>query len=179
MSAWSWVARIGGYAAAPFTGGASIPIGEGIAQGISANEATNKQNEQLQAGNQAAMDVYSKTLQPAVDRGNAAGSTLAMMMGLPQTPQAQAPTANVEAPPLPITQEPKEPSGMVRPDMRAIPGLPPTELAAMRGRLASLNQPSASSYKMVRMQSPDGTEEQDVPEQFASQLEQAGARRVG
>jgi hypothetical protein len=176
MSAWSWVARIGGYAAAPFTGGASIPIGEAIAQGISSNEATDKQNEQLQAGNQAAMDVYGKTLQPAVDRGNAAGSTLAMMMGLPTGAQQQAPTAAQEAPPLPITQEPRK--DIIKSDMRMIPGLPPTEVAAIQGRLASLNQPSTSGYKMVRMQSPDGMEEQDVPEQFAAQLEAAGGRRI-
>lgn len=50
-----WVARIGGYAAAPFTGGASIPIGEGIAQTLGNREAIADANQTQQQATQQAL----------------------------------------------------------------------------------------------------------------------------
>jgi hypothetical protein len=49
MSWSSWIPRIVGYAAAPFTGGASIAIGEGIAQGIGNKQALDKAKGEQQA----------------------------------------------------------------------------------------------------------------------------------
>jgi len=45
MSKWGWAARIGGYAAAPFTGGASIALGEAGAQAIEAKQRANKKKK--------------------------------------------------------------------------------------------------------------------------------------
>ncbi len=95
MSWQSWAVRIGGYAAAPFTGGASIPIAEGIAQGIGNNEAIDSANAQQQQATDRAVaeqqratgisgDVYNQQradLAPYRELGGQAFSTLGGLMG--------------------------------------------------------------------------------------------------
>src|SRR5678815_2598814 len=99
MSWKAWVARAAGYGLAPFTGGASIPIGEGIAQGISGNEAIDTANAQQQAGTDRAVaeqqrassvasDIYSQQrndLAPWREQGGQAANTLGGLLGFTPT----------------------------------------------------------------------------------------------
>lgn len=109
MSWTSWIPRIAGYVAAPFTGGVSIPIGEGIAQGVTAHDAINKADATQQAGTAQAMapqqqatrasgDAYT---QQRADTQNLFGQpyqTLGSLMGLNiapiGAPMGSVPTSN-------------------------------------------------------------------------------------
>ena len=93
MSWQSWVARIGGYAAAPWTGGASIPIGEAIAQGINANEgvdkavgqqgaATASANQRLDAAGGVNKQVFDSQRRDFQSLANAPYQSLAQMSGI-------------------------------------------------------------------------------------------------
>ncbi len=62
-----WAARIGGYALAPFTGGASVPIGEGIAQGLHSNAAVKDATATQQAATQQAVGQQQSALRTAGD----------------------------------------------------------------------------------------------------------------
>jgi hypothetical protein len=175
--AWEWVARIGGYAAAPFTGGASIPVGEAIAQGISSHKAAGKAEEQLQGANQQAVDLYGQALGPFVQQGQQASNTLGGLMGFAPAP-AGAPggLASMGRSTTGATMYPNGTTGRIRP-----PDAPVTGQAQARpGSLGQMAIPSqtASSYRTVRMMAPDGSQE-DVPEAEAAIFERAGARRVG
>lgn len=166
MSAWSWVARIGGYVAAPFTGGASIPIGEAVAQGISNQEASSKANQQLQAGNDKAIGLYGQTFAPYLNSGAQASNTLAGMMGFAPSGASNtgAPMATPAAEPMPTRTRPED--------------APVTGQAYPRGTLASLGQmPTQSSYAKVRMIAPDG-EQAEVDEREVGLFERQGARRL-
>lgn len=175
MSAWSWVARIGGYAAAPWTGGASIGIGEGIAQGLENNDAAKKANEQLQAGNDKAIGLYGQTFAPYLNAGAQASNTLAGMMGFTPSPAAQT-TAPTGVDPR-VDQAAGRLTEGLRDKWGAFVGDSPTPMAT-RGTLASLGQmPTQSSYAKVRMRAPDG-EEADVDEREVGLFERAGAKRV-
>ncbi len=172
-SAWSWVARIGGYAAAPFTGGASIPVGEAVAEGLSHSAANDKANEQLQAGNNQAIDLYKQTYAPYLNAGSQASSTLAGLMGFSPSPTGQATPA---AAPAPVAAA--EPVEAPKPYQGQSGG----HGYGMTGGLDTLQslaarQPTQSSYRTVRMRAPDGTEE-DVPHAQARHFLDLGAELV-
>jgi hypothetical protein len=89
----AWAARIGGYAAAPWTGGASIAIGEGLAQGLDRHEAVSEAREQQQAGTDRAQqrldtaqaiqgNVYNQQRQDYQSLANAPYQALGGLMGL-------------------------------------------------------------------------------------------------
>ncbi len=119
MSWKSWLPRIAGYGLAPFTGGASIPIGEGISQAVGNNEAIDQANAQQNAATDKATaeqqratgiasDVYDTQradLAPYRDMGGQAFTTLGGLMGF--SPSATAPstapparTATTTIPPM-------------------------------------------------------------------------------
>lgn len=162
-----WGARIGGYIAAPYTGGASIGIGESIAKGIGNHQAASKANEQLQAGNTQAMDVYKQSFAPYTNLGSQAANTLGGLMGFAPS-SSMAPIASM----APQATEPRP--TRTRPD-----DAPVTGQAFPRGTLASLGmaKPTDSSYSKIRMRAPDG-EERDIDGWMAPQLEARGAVRI-
>lgn len=86
MSWKSWIPRIAGYGLAPFTGGASIAIGEGIAQGIGNSEAINTANQQQQAATQQAQriggDVYTQQRADAQNLFGQPYQTLGGLLGM-------------------------------------------------------------------------------------------------
>ena len=104
--AWKeWAARIGGYALAPYTGGASIAIGEGIAQGLHNNEAIKEADATTQAATQQGVqaqqgalqragDVYTQQRQDTQNLANAPYQTLGSLMGI-NIPSLGAPAGNV------------------------------------------------------------------------------------
>ena len=85
-----WAARIGGYVAAPFTGGASIAIGEGIAQGLHNKGAVDKADATQQAATQQGLQQQQRALQTAgdvygqqrADTQNLAGQSFQTLGGL-------------------------------------------------------------------------------------------------
>ncbi len=181
MGAWSWVARIGGYVAAPFTAGLSIPAGEAIAQGLDNKETVDKTNAALQAGNQQAIDLYGRALNPYMNLGGQATNTLGGLMGfsmgggapaLPETasPTAEAATENVV----------RRKGGMSTEGPYGSKRYP--HYGTSLADLASAPAQTGSSFgakgtRTIRMLAPDGSTG-DVPEQFAAQLEAKGARRL-
>ncbi len=154
MSWKSWTARIVGYGLAPFTGGASIPIGEGIAQGIGSNKAIDEANAAQQAGTDRAVaeqqrasgiasDVYNQQrndLAPWTQQGGQAANTLGGLLGFTPT----APSAGMASTPSRASTATATPSLMVA----ASPGRQPTANATMTGTyagprtLAEMGQPS-------------------------------------
>lgn len=179
MGLWSkigkWGARIGGYALAPVTGGASIPIGESIAQGIGNYEASGEANKAIQAGAAQGIDTYNQAFQPYMNMGGQAANTLSGLMGF--TPMSASAQGMPTSAPM-TTSRPFEhpPTGRAhpRPTMEGPPD------AGASSSLAALARPqvqTASSYGRVRMQAPDGTEEDVDPQQVAF-FESRGARRL-
>lgn len=90
MSWQSWIPIAAGIALAPFTGGASIPMGAAISSDMNARETADKAQQAQQAGTdkaQAAIDRgYADAkgyMQPYVDAGSAAQTTLSGLLGLP------------------------------------------------------------------------------------------------
>ncbi|HEX2594698.1 MAG TPA: hypothetical protein VHL34_24560 [Rhizomicrobium sp.] len=165
MSWKAWVPRIAGYALAPWTGGASIAIGEGIAQGVSSNEAVDKANAQQQAGTDAAMaeqrrasgiasDVYQQQrndLAPYRDMGGQAASTLGGLLGFAPTAPA-APMAVNRAVPSGLTANAAPPATERHPSST---GVMTGGMAGPR-TLAQFGQPDPVSQRAAITQSSYG-----------------------
>lgn len=171
MSWKSWAARIGGYAAAPWTGGASIAVGEGIAQGLEGNEAIDDANQaQQQATNQAvaeqqkasgiSADVYQQQradLAPYRDLGGQAFSTLGGLMGFSQA-AAAAPTTSVNRAVPEVLATPAPTGRQMRPESE-----PTGTYAGSRGgTLASIQQAAQTQRQsgyggpQARVKAPNG-----------------------
>ncbi len=120
-----WAARIGGYALAPWTGGASIAIGEGIAQGLHSKDAvkdatatqqaaTNQAVDKQQTALRTAGDVYGQQRQDTQNLAGIPYQTLGGLMGL-NIPSIGAPMGNV-----PTTANPSgRPRGLMPADQVA------------------------------------------------------------
>jgi hypothetical protein len=173
---WSDILKYASYAT-PFIPGVNAfsPLIIGAAESLDANvdakNASKQATEQLQGGNNQAIDQYKQALGPYVQGGQAAYSTLGSLFGLPMGGGSSAPQT---APPL-------GPSVKTNPDTganyRVNPGLPVTGQAQPRdGTLASLaaRQPTQSSYRTVRMRAPDG-DEADIPEHAVQAMQREGA----
>jgi len=180
MSVWSnigkWGARIGGYALAIPTGGASIPIGEAIAQGIGNHQAAGEANKALQQGVTQGVDTYNQAFGPYMHMGSQAANTLSGLMGFAPA-STSAPGMGASAPPA-TTGRPYESPATGRAQPRpTVEGAPNAGIGTSLAELARPQVQSASSYQRVRMRAPDGTEE-DVDPQEVSLFESKGARRV-
>ena len=171
MSWKSWAARIGGYAAAPWTGGASIPIGEAIAQGIGAHEAINKAEKQQAAGTTAANATIGQTYnQQRADYQNQANrplQSLAQMSGI-QIPDVGPVALNggtLNAPSAGVMPQSPEASA---------PAAPPVEAPAS-GAQAPLIQQTASGY---RVRHPENGQVFTIPQEHLEAALKAGGVRV-
>lgn len=150
----------------------------------------------IHAANVARMDPYAQLGGQAVGQLRALG-------GYPAPPPANANAVGRDAqgnPLGPVTAN-QPPMNMSDPRVQHLArgGSLADPPSAYGGSLASLGQPNtASSYGvstgsqqglngasmwsqsgMVKMQSPDGSEQRDVPESMVAKAEQMGARRVG
>ncbi len=159
-----WVARIGGYVAAPFTGGASIPIGEGIAQGLHNNDAIKQADQTQQAATQQATqaqqramqtagDVYGQQRQDTQNLAVAPYQTLGSLMGI-NIPSLGAPMGNVPTTASPSGRKPGlNPADQVAPmsvqpgDYNFAPGFSGQTLAQLVNWQNKAKANSASSYK--------------------------------
>lgn len=117
MSWQSWLARGVGYGLAPFTGGASIPIGEAAAQGINASQGVNKAVDQQGA---AVANAQQQLAQAGQTAGNVLNQQRADFQSFANVPfQTLAQLSGV-----------------------SIPNVQPMALPQQGGTLASLAQPS-------------------------------------
>lgn len=134
----SWAARIGGYAAAPWTGGASIPVGEAIAQGIESHGAVNTANQQQQAGTREAgerlgaaqtanAELYNQQRQDYQNLANAPFQTLGGLMGMaiPNIEPVNTSTGMIATHPMPMGRL-RIPEGAAPGSMLGAPGTPIT-----------------------------------------------------
>ena len=150
--AWKeWAARIGGYAAAPWTGGASIAIGEGLAQGFKANDAINDAKDTQEAATQQGLQRQQSALQTAgdvygqqrADTQNLAGQpyqTLGSLMGMNIAPIG-APAGNVPmTPPPTYVRSAQPPILQTDPGMASAAMTPYPTMAAAPAEAATLKQ---------------------------------------
>jgi hypothetical protein len=77
----SWIPRIAGYALAPLTGGASIPIGEAISQGIGNKQAVDKATGQQQTATNVAQAKEQNALMAEGDVYNQQRSDMQNLFG--------------------------------------------------------------------------------------------------
>lgn len=152
--------------AAPFIPGVNVaapyltPTLIAVGQGLDNRDAANKATGQLQDANNQAIDVYKQTYQPYLNSGSQASNTLAGLMGLGPLPQQGASDA-VMAPAVQPTANTR-----TRPEDAPVVGQAQArtqtpEMNTLRSLAA--RQPTQSSYRTVRMRSPDGSEEMDIP----------------
>lgn len=173
MSIWSDIAGIGagiaGFAAAPFTGGASIPAGLSAAGAlISSGAVSDAASKQATATTQALnlqQQMYNTTrsdLSPYAQTGTAALGNLRQLTGLPAT---IAPTPSNPPPGgIPASSMPGGALGQMQVGTPQNPGAPlttpqgaPVPLRSANGQSPAQMQTS-SGY--VTMRAPDGTTQQ-------------------
>ena len=181
-----WVARGAGYAFAPVTGGASVALGEGVAQYLGNSQATDKANDAIQKGAQEGIATYTNAFAPYMNLGAQSSNTLAGLMGMRPT---TTPEGTIGGGPalLPGDGQGLHPGTLTDPKAESNARnaalqqqVQQSGMAVGRGTLADMMRPQAqttSSYGKVRMQAPSG-EEADVDPQMVSMFELRGARRI-
>jgi len=172
-----WAARIGGYALAPFTGGASAIVGEGIAQGLRGKDAINQAQQAQQQATDDAMrrndhalgvsgDIYNQQRADMNQLFMPGYQTLGSLMGIPVASIGPATFTDraVYTPPPQAQAEPARHGGGVMKDeyeSRKIGGPPVTADAyENRKRLGDFQQAATqqttSSYASPRSGGPGG-----------------------
>lgn len=90
MSWGSWLTRIGGYVAAPFTGGASVAITEPIAAAMEASGAIKDANQEqklaTEKANRISADIYNQQRADYDSQSGVPYRTLGSLMGLDIAP---------------------------------------------------------------------------------------------
>lgn len=183
MGFWTNLARGASYASLlvpGLQGAAPLIIGgvNALAEGVDNKAAADKATQQLQAGNNQAIGLYEQALGPYVKTGQQASNTLAGLMGLAPLGSGALQADSGFGGGMNMGAAPAIAEGPVTRQMP--PDAQPIGQAQARGTAASLGlsaPASGSSFRKVRMMSPDG-EEADVDEHEVSMFERAGARRV-
>ncbi len=155
-----------GVVAAPYTGGASLAL-VSAAVANHANQSTasqlTKAGEQAQTVNQQTRDQNLARVQPWVNTGLGANSTLQNLFGLP-APSSGGTTGEATPATTPATMPTTDPNTASAYEARKAGGPPETmaqDTANKMGTLADVaRQQTRSGY--VRMKAPNGDEE-DVP----------------
>lgn len=146
----SGLARIGGYALAPFTGGASIPIGEAVAQGIGSHDAVKKATGQQAAsvaGAQQRLDAAGRTAGNVLNQqrgdyqsfANLPFQTLAQLSGI-QVPDVQPMSFPMQGGTL-ASLTPQAPAPLMSLDGQVLKPMPTPRRASLQAQ-----QQTASGY---------------------------------
>ncbi len=147
----------------------------GVASQMENADAAKQANEQLQTGNNAALDTYKQQFSPYTNLGSQSANTLASLMGF-----SPLPANSTEAPYTPGNVEGY--NTRTRPEDAPIVGhAQPRGTFDAGGSLSDLGQQvqsrANSRSSFVRMRAPDGTEE-DVPQAQVKHFMELGAQAL-